>query len=113
MNWDLFTAVLALGLAAALLNLRRELTPLEAWSLVLSRAAAAALLAYFLPEQVNGLTMLTLAVWETASAIAGASVYVTGRLVSRREGDRWLRAWRQAETRRWKSPRRQGDTSAP
>jgi hypothetical protein len=107
MNWNLFWAVLGLGLATALLNLRREIAPQEAWLLVLSRAVAAGLLAWLLPEQFNGITVAALVVWETATAVAGVAYYLTRRVVTWREGRRWLHLWRQAETNRcasWKTP---------
>lgn len=99
MNWNLFTAVLAIGLAAALLNLRRDLSPREAWALVLTRTAAAWFLARYLPEQANGAAIAALAVWETARLVAGASAYAVHWFMARREGRKWLRRWQHQETR--------------
>lgn len=106
MNWNLFTAVLAIGLAAALLNLRRDLSPREAWALVLTRTAAAWFLARYLPEQANGAAIAALAVWETARLVAGASAYLTHWYMARREGRTWLAHWRQAETQPVTTPRK-------
>jgi hypothetical protein len=105
MNWNLFWAVLGLGLAAALLNLRRELTPPEAWLLVTSRIVAGGLLAWLLPEQFNGIAVAALVVSETATAVAGMALYLTRRILTWREGRRWQRLWQQAETSRCASSR--------
>ena len=100
MNWELFSAALSIGLVAALISLNRTLTPLEAWALVASRVAAAAVLALLMPEQFTGPVIAALGVWEGARAAALFVAFIIYRGRVRREADRWLVRYRQAETLR-------------
>lgn len=111
MNWELFSSVLALGLATALLNLRRQLSPVEAWALVLSRTTAAGLLAWLLPETATTPAVLALAVWEVAQLVAGAVIYAARWYTGKREGRQWLLRWKRLETELETAQKTPGGTS--
>lgn len=91
MNWGLFWPVLAIGLAAALVNLILDPRPRVAWAMALTRGAIAYLLARYLPEQFDSLAIVLLVMWEAAEGVADIVVYVAHRLVMRREGKSWQR----------------------
>lgn len=100
MNWELFSAALSIGLVAALVSMNRSLSPLEAWALVASRVAAAAVLALLMPEEFTGACVAALGVWEGARATALLIAFVIYRGRVRREAEAWLARYRQAATQR-------------
>jgi hypothetical protein len=89
-NWGLFLFTALISIITGVLTRRGGLTSLEAWTIVVTRLAMAAVFAALVPEQLNSGFFILVTGRELAQFFEFLIAYTADKVGTRKEAGNWL-----------------------